>query len=96
VKPPLQYGCDPTAPYGLGFRLPMIAISAYAKPGFVFHEQSEQASLLTFAEKIFHSTKTLADIDPNARDKQANDLLNAFDWNQAPNPPLVLDTRSCN
>jgi phospholipase C len=96
VKPPIQYGCDPKAPYGLGFRLPMIAISAYAKPGFVFHEQSEQASLVTFAEKIFHSTKTLADIDPSARDKGANDLLNAFDWNQTPNPPLVLDTRSCN
>ena len=96
VKPPIQYGCDKTAPYGLGFRLPMIAISPYAKPGFVFHEQSEQASLITFAEKIFHTDKTLADIDPSARDKGANDLLDAFDWTQTPNPPLVLDTRSCN
>ncbi|HSO32775.1 MAG TPA: alkaline phosphatase family protein, partial [Labilithrix sp.] len=36
VPPPRQYGCDKTKPYGLGFRLPLIIISPYAKPGFVF------------------------------------------------------------
>ncbi len=96
VPPPIQYGCDPKAPYGLGFRLPLIMISPYAKPGFIFKEQAEQVSMLSFTEKIFHATQTLTDLDPNARDKAANDLLGAFDFNQAPNPPLVLDTRSCN
>src|SRR4029077_10647944 len=40
VPPPRKYGCDPSAPYGLGFRLPLIVISPYAKPGFVFKEVS--------------------------------------------------------
>ena len=35
--PPRQYGCDAQTPYGLGFRLPLIVISPYAKPGFVFN-----------------------------------------------------------
>ena len=33
----------PQHPYGLGFRLPLIVISPYAKPGFVFREVAEQA-----------------------------------------------------
>jgi phospholipase C len=95
VPPPRQYGCDTKNPYGLGFRLPLIVISPYAKPGFVFKEQSEQASIAAFIEKIFHSTKSLHDMDPAAQDSQANDLMNAFDFTQAPNPPLVLNTRLC-
>ncbi len=95
VKPPRQYGCDPKDPYGLGFRLPLIIISPYAKPGFVFKEVSEQASIATFIEKIFHAKGTLHDLDPAAQDKQANDLLNAFDFNQKPLDPLVLKTRTC-
>ncbi len=95
VKPPRQYGCDPKDPYGLGFRLPLIVISPYAKPGFVFKEVSEQASIAAFIEKIFHTKGTLNDLDPAAQDKQANDLLNAFDFNQKPLDPLVLNTRTC-
>jgi phospholipase C len=92
VPPPRQYGCDKANPYGLGFRLPLIVISPYAKPGFVFKEVSEQASIAAFIEKIFHSTKSLHDMDPAAQDSQANDLMNAFDFTQA---PLVLKTRLC-
>ena len=40
-------------PYGLGFRLPLIVISPYAKPGFVFKEVAEQASIPRFIEKVF-------------------------------------------
>ena len=95
VAPPRQYGCDPTKPYGLGFRIPLLIISPYAKPGFIFKEVSEHASIPRFIEKIFHSTKTLHDLDPAAQDAQANDLMNAFDWKQTPLPPLVLNQRSC-
>ena len=94
VAPPRQYGCDPTGPYGLGFRLPLIAISPYAKPG-VFHEVSEQASIPRFIEKVFRATKTLSSLDPAAQDGQANDLLGMFDFTQAPLPPLMLTPRSC-
>ncbi len=94
VPPPRQYGCSPQQPYGLGFRLPLIVISPYAKPGFVFKEVSEQASIPKFIETVF-GAPSLSTMDPAAQDGQANDLLNAFDFSQAPLPPLVLQTRTC-
>ncbi len=94
VPPPRQYGCDTNNPYGLGFRLPLIVISPYAKPGFIFKEQSEQASIPKFIETVF-GAPALSTLDPAAQDGQANDLMNAFDFNQTPLPPLVLQTRSC-
>ncbi len=95
VPPPRQYGCSTTQPYGLGFRLPLLIISPYVKPHSIFSEVAEQASIPRFIEKIFGATKTLADIDPAAQDKQANDLMNAFDWNQTPLSPVILNTRTC-
>jgi phospholipase C len=95
VTPPRKYGMSPeTAPYGLGFRLPLIVISPYSKQG-IFHEDAEQASIPRFIERVFGSTKTLHDLDPAAQDAQANDLLGAFDFTQTPLPPLMLQTRSC-
>jgi phospholipase C len=95
VVPPRRYGCDTQQPYGLGFRLPLIVISPYARPGFVFSEQAEQASIPRFIERIFGATQTLTDLDPAAQDKNANDLLGAFDFTQTPIPPLVLTDRTC-
>ncbi len=95
VAPPRKYGCDANAPYGLGFRVPLIIISPYAKPGFVFKEVSEHASIPRFIETIFHASKTLHDLDPAAMDAQANDLMNAFDFKQAPLSPLILAERTC-
>ena len=95
VPPPRQYGCDAQHPYGLGFRLPLIVISPYARPGFVFHEQAEQASIPRFIERVFGATKTLSSLDPAAQDGQANDLMGAFDFRQAPLKPLVLQQRTC-
>jgi phospholipase C len=94
VPPPRQYGCDGNTPYGLGFRLPLIIISPYAKPGTIFKEQAEQASIPRFIEKVF-GAPPLSSLDPAAQDGQANDLMNAFDWNQKPLPPLVLQQRNC-
>jgi phospholipase C len=94
VAPPRQYGCDKTNPFGLGFRLPLLVISPYAKPGYVFSEVAEQASIPRFIERVFGSTQTLNDLDPAAQDKQANDLFDAFDFNQTPLPPLVLQQRT--
>jgi phospholipase C len=95
VNPPRQYGGSAAAPYGLGFRLPLIIVSPYARPGFVFHEQAEQASIARFIERVFGSTTTLSQLDPAAQDGQANDLFDAFDFGQTPNPPPVLPLRSC-
>jgi phospholipase C len=94
VAPPRQYGCDSNAPYGLGMRLPLLIISPYAKPGFIFKEVAEHASIPHFIEKVF-GAPPLSSLDPAAQDGQANDLMNAFDFTQAPLPPLVLTQRSC-
>jgi phospholipase C len=53
VPAPRQYGGSAAAPYGLGFRLPLLIISPYAKPGFIFKEVSEQASIAKFIETVF-------------------------------------------
>jgi phospholipase C len=95
VPPPRQYGGDAAHPYGLGFRVPLIVISPYARPGFIFKEPAETASIARFIEKIFRSPGTLHDRDPAAQDAQANDLLGAFDFNQTPLPPLLLQPRTC-
>jgi phospholipase C len=94
VTPPRQYGCDASAPYGLGFRLPLIVISPYARAGFIFHEQSEQASIPRFIEEVF-GAPALSTLDPAAQDGQANNLMNAFDFTQTPLSPFVLQTRTC-
>jgi phospholipase C len=94
VPPPRQYGCDAKNPYGLGFRLPLIVMSPYVKPG-VYSKVAEQASVPAFILKLFKAPRMLGDVDPAAQDKQANDLMDMFDWNQTPLPPLVLQTRSC-
>jgi phospholipase C len=94
VPPPRQYGCDAQHPYGLGMRLPFLVISPYARPGFIFKEVAEQASIARFVEAVTGGSP-LSDLDPAAQDGQANDLLGAFDFNQAPLPPLVRALRNC-
>ena len=46
--PPPYKGYD-----GLGFRVPLIVISPYAKKNYVLHVQYETASVLRFAEDLF-------------------------------------------
>lgn len=94
VPPPQQYGCE-AEPYGLGFRLPLIIVSPYAKAGFIFREQSEQASIPRFIEKVFGARALSELLDPAARDGQANDLFGAFDFTQTPLAPLVILPRKC-
>lgn len=94
VLPPRTYGCDAQRPYGLGFRLPLIVISPYVKNG-VYKNVAEQASIPKFILKNFKASRYLGDVDPAAQDKQANDLFDAFDWNQKPLDPLVLTGRTC-
>jgi phospholipase C len=75
--------------YGLGIRVPMTIISPYAIPGFIDHTQYEFSSVLKFVETRFGlSSLTLRDAD-------ASDMTAAFNFNQTPLPPLVLNTRTC-
>ncbi len=63
---------------GLGFRVPLVVISPYAKQGYVSHVQHEFGSILRFTEEDF-GVAALA-----ASDARADDLLDAFDFTQSP------------
>jgi phospholipase C len=94
VAPPKQYGCDDDQPYGLGFRLPLIVVSPYAKTG-IYSRVSNHASIPKFVERVFN-LPSLSSQDPAAQDGPGtDDLTAAFDWTQTPLPPLPLPTRSC-
>jgi phospholipase C len=70
--------------YGLGFRIPAIIISPYAKSGYIDHTQYQFESMLKFIEWRFN-IPSLTD-----RDRNANNILNAFDFNQKPSPPHTI------
>ena len=69
--------------FGEGFRVPTLVISPWAKHGYVDHTQYEFASLLRLAEDNFN-LPTLG-----TRDVSANDMMNSFDFNKAPQPVLI-------
>jgi phospholipase C len=66
---------------GLGFRVPLLAISPYAKLGHVSHVQYETASVLRFAEDLFGLDR-LAGADKRA----ASPAADCFDFSQPPRP----------
>lgn len=77
---------DPVKPVledydGLGFRVPLITISPYAKSGSVTHVQYETASVLRFIEDNF-GLAPLAKSDARANDPAADP--SAFDYAQKP------------
>jgi phospholipase C len=75
--------------YGMGPRVPALIISPWAKRGFVFHETAEFSSVLKMISTIF-DLPSLTD-----RDRRANDLLGGFDFEQEPQPPLILHEEDC-
>jgi phospholipase C len=94
VPPPVQYGCDAQHPYGLGFRLPLVIISPWVKHG-VFHGFTEQASVVRLIEELFGGPGAVGALhrrDAAARDDVAGSLLDAFDFNQTPLPPITAHT----
>jgi phospholipase C len=69
----------PYADYdGLGVRVPLLVISAYAKKGYVSHTHYEHGSILKFVEELF-GLPALA-----ASDARANSVSDCFNFSQAP------------
>jgi phospholipase C len=66
---------------GLGFRVPLLVISPYAKSGYVSHVQYETASVLRFAENLFGLGR-LAPADTRA----TSPARDCFDFSQRPRP----------
>jgi phospholipase C len=64
---------------GLGFRVPLLVISPYAKHGHVSHVRYETTSVLRFAEDVFGLRQL------TAADRRANSpATDCFDFSQRP------------
>jgi phospholipase C len=72
VAPP-QYNS-----YELGFRVPLIVISPYARTQYVSTTQHEFGSILKFSEEVFGLPSM------HTTDERADDLADCFDFTQAP------------
>jgi phospholipase C len=75
--------------YGFGPRVPAIVISPWAKSGYVEKRTLEFSSVLKLIERL-HDLPSMT-----SRDARANDMLQMFDFEQRPIPPLVLEERAC-
>ncbi len=71
--------------YGYGIRVPGIVISPYAKQGYIDNNTYSFESWLKIVEERF-GVKPMT-----ARDTMAGDMLGAFDFNQEPRPPVILN-----
>jgi len=70
--------------YGLGIRVPGLVISPYAKENYIDHNTYSFESWLKIVEERF-------DVQPmTARDNNALDMINSFDFTQQPRAPIIL------
>ena len=83
---------------GYGMRVPAIIISPFARRGFIDNAQSSSDSFLKFIEDDFlHGARlnpmTDGRPDPRTvvRENLTTNLLQAFNFNQKPRPPLILN-----
>jgi phospholipase C len=72
---------------GLGFRVPLLVVSPYAKEGYVSHVDYEHGSLLRFVEDRF-GLATLSAADARATSPEAD----CFDFLQAPRKFVPIQT----
>jgi phospholipase C len=86
---------------GYGLRVPGIVISPYAKKGYIDHQTLSFDAYLKFIEDDFLNGQRLdpktdgrPDPRPDVREDASilGDLINDFDFNQSPRPPMVLPT----
>jgi phospholipase C len=71
--PPVKYNA-----YELGFRVPLIVISPYAKAHYISRVQHEFGSILKFTEETFRLGSM------HTTDERADDLSDCFDFAQSP------------
>ena len=83
---------NPTGPYPaqcasfdqFGVRVPLIAVSPFAKPSYVSHIQRDHTALLALIEKRFMTPGGAARPYLTQRDKHAASLEDMFDFDHAP------------
>ncbi len=93
VAPPVVDG------NGYGLRVPAMVISPYAREGYIDHQTLSHDAYLKFIEDDFlggarldPKTDGRPDPRPTVREDvpQLGDLVNDFDFNQSPRPPVPL------
>jgi phospholipase C len=70
--------------FGYGIRVPGLIISPYARQGFIDHNTYSFESWLKIVEERFGVASL------TARDRDAADMLAAFDFTQLPRQPVIL------
>ncbi|HEY2861831.1 MAG TPA: alkaline phosphatase family protein [Terracidiphilus sp.] len=65
---------------GLGFRVPLLVVSPWAKHGYISHQQHEFGSFLKLTEEAFNLPSL------GTRDAVSDDLSDCFDFDQTPTP----------
>ena len=65
---------------GLGFRVPLIIVSPYAKHGYISHTTHEFSGFLRYTEEVFNVASL------GQRDVAADDFADCFDYTQTPQP----------
>ncbi|HTX60498.1 MAG TPA: alkaline phosphatase family protein [Verrucomicrobiae bacterium] len=84
---PTQYADPITGAYeGLGYRVPLIVVSPWAKHGYVSHRQHEIASTLRLIEETFHLPSL------GLADARADGFDDMFDFSQKPPPFKAIPT----
>jgi len=78
VAPPIHNGNS----YEYGFRVPLIAISPYAKPAYVSHQHNDFGGILRFIEETFGLG--LIGSGDYADSHALGDLSDCFDYSQTP------------
>lgn len=100
---------DPAKPYPaacpnfdqLGFRVPLMVVSAFAKPGYVSHRVADHTSLLALIEKRFLTGPDGKTQHLTARDGHAWTLEDMFDFKRSPSlnaalaPPAPPPAQDC-
>jgi phospholipase C len=79
VPPKVQFNA-----FEPGFRLPFVAVSAYARRGYVSHATHYTGSLLHFIETAFGLDSL------GTSDARSDDLADLFDYTQAPLPYVPI------
>ena len=75
---------------GLGFRVPMLIVSPYARmtsssqPGYISHTQYEFGSILKFIENVFNLGRL------GTTDTRANSIGDSFDFSQPPRTFIAI------
>ncbi len=82
---PHQYEDPVTHAYeGLGYRIPLLIVSPYAKAGYISHQQHEIASSLHLIEQTFNLPFLGTGTGLQLADQRADAFDDAFDFTQKP------------